>query len=116
MYPSRLCRCVSQLERRRPTAALLYNCHVHTRCTVTADQAVLVSAAADGQPAQEHQVASLSSAWVYWKALLAPALWAGSQHPLTAGVPLLRAERAPGRPPASAAPAPSQPARSWTCH
>ncbi|KAF0311123.1 hypothetical protein FJT64_018026 [Amphibalanus amphitrite] len=78
MYPSRLCRCVSQLERRRPTAALLYNCHVHTRCTVTADQAVLVSAAADGQPAQEHQVASLSSAWVYWKALLAPALWAGS--------------------------------------
>ncbi|KAF0307745.1 hypothetical protein FJT64_020921 [Amphibalanus amphitrite] len=55
MYPSRLCRCVSQLERRRPTAALLYNCHVHTRCTVTADQAVLVSAATDGQPAQEHQ-------------------------------------------------------------
>ncbi|XP_043235502.1 uncharacterized protein LOC122388461 [Amphibalanus amphitrite] len=83
MYPSRLCRCVSQLERRRPTAALLYNCHVHTRCTVTADQAVLVSTAADGQPAQEHQVASLSSASVYWKALLAPALWAGSQHPLT---------------------------------
>ena len=35
MYPSRLCRCVSQLERRRPTAALLYNCHVHTRCTVS---------------------------------------------------------------------------------
>ncbi|XP_043198832.1 vacuolar protein sorting-associated protein 13B-like [Amphibalanus amphitrite] len=81
MYPSRLCRCVSQL--RRPTAALLYNCHVHTRCTVTAGQAVLVSAAADGQPAQEQQVASLSSASVYWKALLAPALWAGSQHPLT---------------------------------
>ncbi|KAF0302602.1 hypothetical protein FJT64_025285 [Amphibalanus amphitrite] len=51
MYPSRLCRCVSQLERRRPTAALLYNCHVHTRCTVTADQAVLVSTCQlDGRP------------------------------------------------------------------
>ena len=33
MYPARLCRCVSQL--RRPSTALLYNCHVHTRCTVS---------------------------------------------------------------------------------
>ncbi|XP_037091170.1 vacuolar protein sorting-associated protein 13B-like [Pollicipes pollicipes] len=33
MYPARLCRCVSQLAR--PPAALLYNCHVHTRCTTS---------------------------------------------------------------------------------
>ena len=98
---------------------------------MTADQAVLVSAATDGQPAQEHQVASLSSSSVYWKALLAPALWVGSQHPLTEqvchadwlhcelsvrqGGRLLRLYRsllAPGRGP----PAPSRPARNWTCH
>ena len=50
---------------------------------VTAGQAVLVSpAGAEGQPAQERRIASLSSASVYWKSLLIPSLWTASGHPL----------------------------------